>query len=71
MKDVRYKEYLISSKFLINQVNYIVTDKNGFDFMLVPKDDGFELTGRDRLKLNSPSSEIVQEISNFIFSYNE
>jgi hypothetical protein len=71
MKNVRYKEYLISSKFLINQVNYVVIDKYDFEFTLVPNDDSFELTGRDKLKENSLSPEFVREISNFICSFNE
>ena len=71
MQDVRYKDYLITTKFLKNQVNYIVRDENGLQFTLVPKDDSFELAGRDKLKKVTLSLDLIREISDFIFSYNE
>ena len=71
MENVLYKGYTIKRKFLSSQVNYIVSDKDGYLFTLVPKDDGFLLSGRNKVIDDFPSSDLVKEISDYIVGYTE
>lgn len=67
-KTTEFEGYTIEQVFMPLQVNFIVTNKEGYVCRLVPHELGFELSPTGKSLGNEPDSNIIRRISDFIES---
>ena len=63
---MKYNGFTIKRKDTNTQINFVVSDKTGILFRLVPTLEGFELSPYDKSKDNIPDEKLIAEISDFI-----
>ena len=65
---LQFENYFIEEVDKSKEVNYLITDKDGYVCTLVPGYEGFELSANDKALDINPGKSFVYRISEFIVS---
>lgn len=70
-KKLKYNEFMIERVFSEREINFIVFNKEGYFCRLVPGENGFQISRHDKSLENLPDQHILNNISEFIASWDE
>jgi hypothetical protein len=66
--NLQFEGYTIEKVFMPLQVNFVVTNKEGYVCQLVPHELGFGLSPKDKSLGNEPDPTVIKRISDFLES---